>query len=125
MRASRANDVITMDFDDWVADLAAGTATHSSGFVVRIEGNPADPSAVDPGKFPTGMSFVDQARLLRSGLEFIARSAAGGSWGKESYSAPRKDFKSAAILEREAQAKRFAENPDKPKRSVLSLKKDQ
>jgi hypothetical protein len=111
-----------MDFSDWVADLATGTATHASGFTLRVEGNPRDPSSVDPGKFPADLSFVDQARLLRSGLEFLAKTASGSreSWSTSSRS---DDMKTAAIREREAQAKRFADNPDKPKRSVLSLKK--
>lgn len=113
---------MTMDYDDWVADPAAGTATHTSGFTLRVEGNPRDPSSVDPGKFPGDLSFAEQARLLRSGLEFLAKSASGSSdgWSTSSRS---DDIKMAAIREREAQAKRFADNPDKPKRSVLSLKK--
>lgn len=111
-----------MDFNDWVADVAAGTATHASGFVLRIEGNPRDPSSVDPGKFPADLNFIDQARLLRSGLEFLAKASSGaaGSWITSNRAS---DSKTAAIKEREAQARRFAENPDKPKRSVLSLKK--
>lgn len=111
-----------MDFNDWVADVAAGTATHASGFILRIEGNPRDPSSVDPGKFPLELNFVDQARLLRSGLEFLAKASNGAS---ETWKTSNRvdDIKTAAIKEREAQAKRFAENPDKPKRSVLSLKK--
>lgn len=110
-----------MNFDDWTADVASGTATHASGFSIRIEGNPKDPSEVYPGKFPDGISFVDQARLLRSGLEFLAK--AGGSAPKSWQSNPQQDAKSEAIKAREELAKRFAERPDKPQRSVLSLKK--
>ncbi|HSC67431.1 MAG TPA: hypothetical protein VLC79_07065 [Cellvibrio sp.] len=111
-----------MNFDDWTSDLAVGTATHASGFTIRIEGNPKDPSDVYPGKFPEGLSFVDQARLLRSGLEFLAKSGARAptSW----QSSPVQDAKSEAIKAREDLAKRFAERPDKPQRSVLSLKKN-
>lgn len=119
-----------MDFNAWVADLAAGTATHSSGFILKIEGNPKDPSSVDPGKFPPELSFVDQARLLRSGMEFLVKAAAesGLSYGGASLdgwktSTKADDAKMAAIKEREALAQRFAERSDKPKRSVLSLKK--
>lgn len=111
-----------MDFNNWVADVAAGTATHASGFTLKVEGNPADPSGVAPGKFPPDMSFVDQARLLRCGLEFLAKqsSASGGS----GYVRREDDRKSLAIREREAQARRFAEQrQDKPQRSVLSLKR--
>lgn len=114
--------MMIMDFNAWVADLAAGTATHASGFILKVEGDPQDPSAVDPGKFPADLNFVDQARLLRSGLTFLAQAAStsGQRWQSSTRS---DDIKTAAIREREAQAKRFAENPDKPKRSVLSLKK--
>jgi hypothetical protein len=113
-----------MDFNDWSADPEAGTATHASGFTLKVEGNPRDPSAVDPGKFPVGLSFADQARLLRLGLECLAKAAAesglDNSWRR---AAPARNAKTPTILKREAQAKHFAENPDKPKRSVLSLKK--
>lgn len=111
-----------MNFDDWTADLAMGTATHCSGFTIRIEGNPKDPTEVYPGKFPEGISFVDQARLLRSGMEFLAK--VGGSSPKSwQSSTPIQDAKTEAIKAREELAKRFAERPDKPQRSVLSLKK--
>ncbi len=109
-----------MNFDDWVADPATGSATHASGFSIRIEGNPKDPSDVHPGKFPPDLSFVDQARLLRSGLEFLAKTSLGSqSW----ISSPAMDAKTEAIRAREELAKRFAERDDKPQRSVLSLKK--
>lgn len=114
-----------MDFDDWVADPAAGKAVHSSGFMLKVEGNPRDPSSVDPGKFPTELNFIEQARLLRCGLEFLAKSASGVGSETSWISSRATDVKSAAVKAREAQAKRFAENPDKPKRSVLSLKKPQ
>lgn len=112
-----------MDFTDWVADLAAGTATHSSGFVLQIQGDPRDPSAVDPGKFPPELSFAEQARLLRSGLEFLARQAnqSPTQWQSSSRS---EDARARAIKAREQQAKQFAERVDKPQRSVLSLKKN-
>lgn len=110
-----------MNFEDWTADLATGTATHISGFTIRIEGNPKDPSEVYPGKFPEGISYIDQARLLRSGMEFLAK--AGGVAPKSWHSSPVQDAKTEAIKAREELAKRFAERPDKPQRSVLSLKK--
>lgn len=120
------------DFNAWEADLAAGTATHASGFVLKVEGNPKDPSSVDPGKFPADLNFIDQARLLRSGLEFLAKAAVTsgasyGNWQPESQwqtSSKADEAKMAAIKEREALAQRFAERTDKPKRSVLSLKKE-
>lgn len=110
-----------MNFDDWTADFSAGTATHTSGFTIRIEGNPKDPSEVYPGKFPEGISFADQARLLRSGLEFLAKS--GGGVLKSWQSDPASDAKTEAIRAREELARQFAERPDKPQRSVLSLKR--
>ena len=110
-----------MNYEEWSADAATGTATHSSGFSLRIEGNPRDPSEVYPGKFPEGLSFVDQARLLRAGLEFLAKSARSGG----DYVLPKAELISAAAREREALAKQFAERTDKPQRSVLSLKKNQ
>jgi hypothetical protein len=65
-------------------------------------------------------------------MEFLAKAAKedGGSyagWKEESQwqtSTKADDAKTAAIKEREALAQRFAERTDKPKRSVLSLKKD-
>lgn len=108
-----------MNFEQWEVDVAAGTATHASGFTLRIEGNPRDPSEVYPGKFPASLSFPDQARLLRSGLEALAKaSKAGGPWGM-----PKQELISEAAKKREEIAKAFAEREDKPKRSVLSLKK--
>lgn len=111
-----------MNFDDWIADLATGTATHPSGFSIRVEGNPKSPSDVHPGKFPDNLNFVEQARLLRSGLEYLAKTASDS--GSHSWiSAPASDAKTEAIRAREELTKRFAEREDKPQRSVLSLKK--
>jgi hypothetical protein len=122
-----------MDFEAWVADLAAGTATHESGFVLQVEGNPRDPSAINPANFPANLSFVDQARLMRCGLEFLAKAAANSSGSYSSSTGyisavggntDLESLKSAATKEREALAKQFAERTDKPERSVLSLKKN-
>lgn len=115
-----------MDFDAWVADLAAGIATHESGFTLQVEGNPRDPSAINPANFPANLSFVDQARLMRCGLEFLAKAAANGatSYSSTAGETDIESLKSAATKEREALAKQFAERADKPNRSVLSLKKN-
>lgn len=114
-----------MDFDAWVADLAAGTATHESGFILQVEGNPCDPSAINPSNFPSNLSFVDQARLMRCGLEFLAKVAASSptTYSSQTGTTDIESLKSAATKEREALAKQFAERADKPERSVLSLKK--
>jgi hypothetical protein len=115
-----------MDFEAWVADLATGKATHQSGFVLQIEGNPRDPSAINPNNFPPNLSYIDQARLMRCGVEFLAKAAAGSNID---YSISRKatdveSLKSQAVKDREALAKQFAERMNKPERSLLSLKKN-
>lgn len=117
-----------MNFDAWVADLAAGTATHETGFVLQVEGDPRDPSAINPANFPANLSFVDQARLMRCGLEFLAKAAASNP-GYTAYNTATRgptdieSLKSEATREREALARQFAERADKPVRSTLSLKK--
>jgi len=117
-----------MNFDAWVADLAAGTATHESGFVLQVEGDPRDPSAINPANFPANLSFVEQARLMRCGLEFLAKAAASNP-GYTAYASANRgptdieSLKSEATKEREALARQFAERADKPVRSTLSLKK--
>lgn len=115
-----------MDFDAWVVDLTAATATHESGFVLQVEGNPRDPSAINPTNFPANLSFVDQARLMRCGLEFLAKEASNSSvsYSGTSGATDIESLKSAATKEREALARQFAERVDKPERSVLSLKKN-
>ena len=118
-------DRLFMDFDAWVVDLAAGTVSHDSGFVLQVEGDPRDPSAINPANFPANLSFVDQARLMRCGLEFLAKAASNSSTTYSSVAGATdiESLKSAATKEREALAKQFAERADKPERSVLSLKK--
>ena len=96
-----------MDFTAWKVDLSTLSASHASGFKIEIEGNPKDPSGVSPGRFPPELSGVDQARLLRHGIEAIASAAATAK----------------------AKPKPTAKKPvyippaNKPKRPVLSLKK--
>ncbi len=102
-----------MNFDDWQIDLAAGNAVHGSGFSLRIEGDAREPEEVFPGRFPDNLSFVDQARLLRSGLAALAKAA--------QQSPHKPELISAGAREREAIAKQFAERADK--RPRLSLKK--
>ncbi|TQV67761.1 hypothetical protein FKG94_24840 [Exilibacterium tricleocarpae] len=95
-----------MDFTAWKVDLSALSASHESGFTIQIEGNPKDPSSVSPGRFPPTLNGVDQARLLRHGMEAIAKAA-------------------AAVKTKPAAPKKPAYVPpaNKPKRPVLSLKK--
>lgn len=94
-----------MNFDSWNVDLEAATAVHICGFSVGIDGDPGNPSGVHPGKFPEGLSAIDQARLLRCGLEAIVKAAHSRSH----------DDHRALMAEKLAQ--------HKPKRPVLSLRK--
>ncbi len=95
-----------MDFSAWVVDLKTLTATHDSGFRLEIEGSPKDPSAVHPGKFPKGLSSIEQVRLVRTGVEALATEA------KQARS------KSPAVVK-----KAYVPPANKPKRDTLSLKK--
>lgn len=117
-----------MDYDAWVVDMAKGTVTHETGVILHFEGNPDDPTSVNPRNFPSGMPFLEQARLTRCGLEFLAKSAQDSNFvtsskGKTAVVMDIESLKSDAAREREALAKKFAERADKPQRSVLSLKK--
>ncbi|WP_049723777.1 hypothetical protein [Gilvimarinus polysaccharolyticus] len=113
-----------MNFEAWDVNLAAGEARHSCGCIIRIEGNPRNPSAVDPSHFPKSMNFIDQARLLRCGIEALALAAEqGGAPAGQDDDGVSVKIKSRTVLDLEQKAKMFAENPDKPKRAVLSLKK--
>jgi hypothetical protein len=115
-----------MNLEAWVVDLAAGTATHESGFVLQVEGNPCDPSAINPNHFPANLSFVDQARLMRCGAEHLAKAAveSGQDFSVSRAVTDIESLKSQAVKDREALAKQFAERANKPERSVLSLKKN-
>jgi len=93
-----------MNFDTWSVDLKTASATHESGFRLEVEGNPKDPSAVNPGRFPKELSGIEQVRLLRIGVEAIAKAAMTQS------SAP-------AIAPKPRVSK------SKPTRPVLSLKR--
>ena len=64
-----------MDYSAWTVDLKRKSATHSSGFKLAVEGNPRDPSAVHPGKFPSGVGTLEKVRLLRTGMEALAMAA--------------------------------------------------
>lgn len=104
-----------IDYEAWTVDADEGVARHASGAVICIEGDPANPTAVDPKDFPKDLSFLDQARLLRCGMAALAAGAGSAR--------SRARSKSTVAEELEQKAKMFAERPDKPKRAVLSLKK--
>jgi hypothetical protein len=95
--------MLMMDFEAWTVDLKTLTATHSSGFRLEIEGNPKDPNAVNPGRFPKELSGIEQVRLLRTGVEAIAKAATGQGSVPPTAAKPRT-------------------SPHKPTRPVLSLK---
>ncbi len=96
-----------MNFESWNVDLAGATAIHESGFKLTVEGDLSNPTGVHPGKFPEGLTAIEQARLLRCGLEAVIRAAQDRSHQKS----------------RDAFAERIAQH--KPTRPVLSLKKSQ
>lgn len=109
-----------MDFENWDVDLAAGVASHESGCTIRVEGDPSNPSSVDPTNFPKSLNFLDQARLLRCGVEALVKAAQSGGAVRSGSGAAQK---SKTVKSLEEKARLFAENPDKPKRAVLSLKR--
>ncbi|MES2673389.1 MAG: hypothetical protein V4660_04075 [Pseudomonadota bacterium] len=114
-----------MNFEAWVVNLTTGTATHESGFVLQIEGSPRDPSAINPNNFPANLSYTNQARLMRCGVEALAKAAVGSNVDYSlSGTTDIESLKSQAVKDREALAKQFADRANKPERSLLSLKKN-
>lgn len=65
-----------IDFEAWSVDVLAGKAVHATGFAIVIEGDPADPSGVAPSRFPESLTAVQQATLLRCGIEMLTKAAA-------------------------------------------------
>jgi hypothetical protein len=63
------------DIEEWSVDLTRKTATHTSGYSLTVEGSLQDPSSVSPGRTPAGLSAHDQVRLLREGLDVLAKNA--------------------------------------------------
>ena len=99
-----------MNFETWTVDLASASAVHPSGFKVVVEGDPCNPMGVHPGKFPEGLTAVQQARLLRCGLEAIMKQAQNQGWQQDK----------SRFAERTQPAKPPAHKPTRP---ILSLKK--
>jgi len=92
--------------NEWDVNMDSQLATHASGFTVRVDGNPRSPTGVSPNNVPAGMNVAEQARLLRIGMDLIAKGAV---------SKPKRPAVKPA-------RRVLAEN-HKPKRPVLSLKK--
>lgn len=95
-----------MNFESWNVDLSSACAVHECGFKITVEGDPANPMGVHPGKFPEALSAVEQARLLRCGLEAMQKAA------------------SRANAERGRPRTPERVPPKKPSRPILSLKKN-
>ena len=98
-----------MNFETWTVDLKSASAIHPCGFKVVVEGDLCNPMGVHPGKFPEGLTAVEQARLLRCGLEAIISTAQNNNWRQDK--------------SRFAERAQAAPNPNKPARPILSLKK--
>lgn len=64
-----------MDFSAWKVDLPSRSAIHITGFKIAIEGSACNPTGVTPGKFPENLSAIEQATLLRSGLEALSKAS--------------------------------------------------
>lgn len=94
-----------MNYESWDVDLGTASAVHPSGFKLTVDGDPANPMGVHPGKFPDGLTAIEQARLLRCGLEAMQKAASTN------------DVRQAR--------ERFQEQvrKHKPTRPILSLKK--
>jgi len=64
-----------MDFHAWNVDLNNLSAFHVTGFCVTVEGDPLKPVGVNPAHFPSELSAVEQAKLLRCGMVAIKKAA--------------------------------------------------
>lgn len=84
-----------MDFDSWHVDLAQATVRHPSGFRIAIEGNLAEPHAIEPSDFPEGLTPAEQARLMRCGMQALMKAARANSARRPRATAvpPRPQFK--------------------------------
>lgn len=108
----------SLDYQSWTLDVARGRAVHPSGFSLEVEGDARNPSGVAPSNYPQGLSFADQARLLRSGMEALAAAANGAEIPARS------PVVNSRARRAEESAKQFAEQrKDRPVRPKLSLKK--
>lgn len=106
-----------IDFNAWETDVANGRAIHASGFSLSVEGDVRNPSSVAPADYPPGMSYADQARLLRCGMEALASAPAAGSRASRTPSVKTRARRA------EESAKLFAQRKDRPERPKLSLKR--
>jgi len=98
-----------INFDDWEINLEAMSATHSSGFTLSVEGSVRNPSAVHPGPFPKHLSALEQVRLLRHGVEALAKAAK-----RDNPQHPNRPSRNHDT----------PPNPDRPRKSLLKLKRN-
>lgn len=98
-----------MNYDQWVVSEDGLSASHTCGWSIRIEGNPTNPSEVCPSSAPKDLGALEQARLLRHGLEAIAKAA-------------KPNRSSMAALAAKKTAEKYAKDPDRPRKPKLSLK---
>ncbi len=96
-----------INFDDWEVNLDRLSATHASGFTLSVEGSVRNPSAVHPGPFPKHLSALEQVRLLRHGVEALAKA---GKRESRARPAPR-------VINRPPV------DPNRPKKDLLTLKR--
>lgn len=109
-----------LNFDDWDVDVGLGRAKHPSGFHLEVEGDVRNPTGVSPANYPPELSFAEQARLLRSGMNALASAADSGGRGATA----RPTTVNRRAKQAEERAKLFAEQrKDRPARAKLSLKK--
>ncbi|BFM08152.1 hypothetical protein [Halioxenophilus aromaticivorans] len=91
-----------INFDDWEVNLEAMSATHTTGFSLSVEGSVRNPSAVHPGPFPKHLTALEQVRLLRYGVEALAKAAKSSNRPVRPVHRP---------------------NPDRPRKTLLKLKR--
>lgn len=107
----------SIDYEAWEVDLPSGRAVHASGFSVTVEGDARDPSGVAPADYPPGLSYAEQARLLRCGMQALAAAPEGQARSQ------RKPPVTSRARQAGEKARLFAERRDRPERPKLSLKK--
>ncbi|MGD8176955.1 hypothetical protein [Marinimicrobium sp. ARAG 43.8] len=110
-----------LDYDNWDVDVTAGRAVHACGFQLEVEGSVSDPSGVFPSGYPDGLSYAEQARLLRSGMQALASAGGGGAVATPRGRQPSINPKAQQAGQK---ARMFAEqSKDRPARAKLSLKR--
>lgn len=112
---------MSIDFEDWEIDLKNLSATHPCGFTISVEGSPRNPSVVHPGPFPKHLSALDQVRLLRHGVEAIAKASRdSGDYGNSRYGNNNRRDHQAKVVKKPSGN---PNNGNRAKKPLLSLKK--